>query len=107
MTHPMHLVSLASMSLTTNVANAPIEFAPVDSTRAVTLTLAEGIYNGPTVQQRTRMFNGQILGPTIVVRPGETTARRSGFCDRPNADKSIAFKRFVSRTYLCHPKKFS
>jgi len=71
MTHPMHLVSLASMSLTTNVANAPIEFAPVDSTRAVTLTLAEGIYNGPTVQQRTRMFNGQILGPTILVRPGD------------------------------------
>ena len=59
-------------AIDTATIGASIEYPVVDSSRAVTLTLAEGDYSGPGVVQKTRMYNGEVLGPTIKVSPGET-----------------------------------
>ena len=56
--------AMASVAIVTDQVGAPIEFPPVDTSKAVTLTLAEGVYNGVGVQQNTRMFNGNIVGPS-------------------------------------------
>ena len=58
--------------IVTDQVGAPIEWPPVDTSKAVTLTLAEGVYRGISVEQNTRMFNGNIVGPTIRVSPGDT-----------------------------------
>merc|ERR1719231_606578 len=64
--------AMAAVAIVTDQVGAPIEFAPVDTSKAVTLTLAEGVYRGVGVEQNTRMFNGNIVGPTIRVSPGDT-----------------------------------
>jgi FtsP/CotA-like multicopper oxidase with cupredoxin domain len=66
------LLLSTSAAIDTATIGAPIEFPTVDSSLSVTLTLAEGQYEGPGVVQNTRMYNGQVLGPTIKVSPGDT-----------------------------------
>ena len=66
------LLLAAPLAITTDTVGADVEFPVVDTSSAVTLTIAESMYTGPGVQQRTRLYNGDIVGPTIRVQPGST-----------------------------------
>ena len=66
------LFAAVTSAIDTTTIGATIEFPVVDATKAVTLNLAEGDYSGPGVVQKTRMYNGEQVGPTIKVSPGDT-----------------------------------
>ena len=54
----------------------PIEFPEVVSSRtsiiSTTLTLSDYTYVGPGLTQKTLAYNGNMVGPTIRVKPGDT-----------------------------------
>ena len=64
-------------SIVTDVIGAPLqypaEFSSTSTQFTATLTLQRYLYNGPNgLQQYTRSFNGDLAGPTIRVKPGDT-----------------------------------
>ena len=67
---------LPCFAIDTTTIGAALEYPAVVSstTSSVTaaLTLAEYDYVGPGVTQRTRVYNGEMAGPTIRIKPGDT-----------------------------------
>ena len=63
-------------AITTSTIAAAIEFPTTissgTSTVSVTLSMAEYDYVGPAVTHRTRVYNSEIVGPTIRIKPGDT-----------------------------------
>ncbi|KAL1520610.1 hypothetical protein AB1Y20_022184 [Prymnesium parvum] len=81
--HDVWLCSLALLGhqqvacVTTDVRGAPLEFpVSLSSTETelfVDITIARYLYHGPNgFKQYTRGFNGELTGPTIHVKPGDT-----------------------------------
>ena len=67
------LLVASALGIDTSSTGAAIEYpAVVYSSSTVTLTLSEYEYVGPSVTQNTRTFNGELVGPTISVSPGDT-----------------------------------
>ena len=66
------LISTTAAAIDTVSIGAAIEYPVEDSSLAATLTLAEATYSGPGVEQRTRLYNGKLPGPTIRVSAGDT-----------------------------------
>ena len=68
----------ATLAIDTSTIGAPIEYQTVTQTASganslsVSLNMAVYTYNGPAVVQNTRGYNGELLGPTIRVNPGDT-----------------------------------
>ena len=63
--------------IVTDVVGAPLEHPAVHSSTSsdvsVALTLSRYLYRGANgLQQYTRSFNGELCGPTIRVKPGDT-----------------------------------
>ena len=87
--------AMASVAIVTDQVGAPIEFPPVDTSKAVTLTLAEGVYRGVGVEQRTRMYNGNIVGPSELSLPclhssPHQSSRSSGLSGLPSSWAAIS-----------------
>ena len=73
----MLCLTASAMAIVTDVAGAPLEFPTVHSSTAtehtITMTLSRYLYNGPDgLQQWTRTFNGELAGPTLRIKPGDT-----------------------------------
>ena len=70
--------ALFSLSMAYDQVGAPLAFpkvyanADVGATVEVDLDLAVFQYKGPNVTQNTRAYNGEMVGPTIRVKPGQT-----------------------------------
>ncbi|KAL1503729.1 hypothetical protein AB1Y20_012200 [Prymnesium parvum] len=73
-----HLLLLDFASaIITDVAGSPLEHPATFSSTAsefnISLTLQRYLYSGPNgLQQYTRAFNGELAGPTIRLKPGDT-----------------------------------
>ena len=66
------LLVVPALGIDTSSTGAAIEYPDVVySSSTVTLTLSEYTYQGPSVTQNTRTFNGELVGPTISVNPGD------------------------------------
>jgi FtsP/CotA-like multicopper oxidase with cupredoxin domain len=70
------LLSTARGIVTDEVGAAlefPATFSSTSSTVSASLELSRYMYRGPSgLQQWTRTFNGEMVGPTLRIKPGDT-----------------------------------